>query len=94
MGNTYAPDGYRYGAMFTDGSVAHWWNGRTQRARVEEFIERNPYCLLVRRGESDETWVEVWPHEKLTNCLCPWTLRMTKKGDRSHHEATCPEAAP
>lgn len=36
--NYVAPDGYRYGVMFGDGSVAHYWNGRTQRERAEEFL--------------------------------------------------------
>ena len=35
-GNFYAPDGYRYGVMFADGSVRNIWNGKTQRQRAEE----------------------------------------------------------
>lgn len=38
--NYCAPDGYRYGVMFHDGSVADWWNGRTQRERAEEHARR------------------------------------------------------
>ena len=33
--NYYAPDGYRYGVMFNDGSVGEWFNGRTQREQAE-----------------------------------------------------------
>lgn len=31
-----APDGYRYGVMFNDGSVMHIWNGATQRQHAED----------------------------------------------------------
>lgn len=37
--NYYAPDGWRYGVMFGDGSVASYWNGRTQREHASEFAE-------------------------------------------------------
>lgn len=37
VANNYAaPDGFRYGVMFNDGSVMTVWNGRTQRQRAEE----------------------------------------------------------
>lgn len=35
--NTFAPDGYRYGVMFSDGSVAQRWCGDTQRQRAEAY---------------------------------------------------------
>lgn len=38
--NYLAPDGYRYGVMFSDGSVADYWNGVTQRDRASEYLER------------------------------------------------------
>lgn len=60
-----ALDGYQYGAMFEDGSVARRWNGRTQRRKVEEYIhEQCPHCLLVRRRPGGE-WEEVWPRDNL-----------------------------
>ncbi len=34
--NNYAPDGYQYGVMFSDGSVRHCWNGPTQRERAQD----------------------------------------------------------
>ena len=37
---TLAPDGYRYGIRFVDGSISERWNGSTQRERVEEEVER------------------------------------------------------
>lgn len=36
--NYWAPDGYRYGVMFDDGSIADLWNGRTQRERAEQYL--------------------------------------------------------
>jgi hypothetical protein len=36
VNNYFAPDGYRYGVMFGDGSIRTRWNGRTQRERAEE----------------------------------------------------------
>ena len=38
--NYLAPDGYRYGVMFNDGSVSEIWNGRTQRERATEEVAR------------------------------------------------------
>lgn len=35
--NYWAPDGYRYGVMFEDGSIADLWNGTTQRERAEQY---------------------------------------------------------
>ena len=37
---TLAPDGYRYGIRFVDGSISERWNGSTQRERVEEEAGR------------------------------------------------------
>lgn len=37
-GNRYAPDGYRYGVMFNDGSVTNRWNGHSQRERAERYL--------------------------------------------------------
>lgn len=59
-------DGYRYGVMFTDNSVADWWNGSTQRQRAEEFLSGQNHTYpgdawgtkLVRRVP-DGDWVEV-----------------------------------
>jgi hypothetical protein len=39
-GNTTAPDGYQYGVMFSDGSVAMRWTGSTQRARAQEYADK------------------------------------------------------
>jgi uncharacterized protein YodC (DUF2158 family) len=56
--NYYAPDGFRYGMRFRDGSVAEWWNGRTQRARAFEAANRytaealdSPFAKHYRSGE-------------------------------------------
>ena len=38
--NYYAPDGYRYGVMFNDGSVTDQWNGSTQRERAAAYVLR------------------------------------------------------
>ena len=38
--NYYAPDGFRYGVMFSDGSVRAIWNGPTQRERAIKECER------------------------------------------------------
>lgn len=38
--NHVAPDGYRYGVMFNDGSVVDYWNGRTQRQQAEEHAAK------------------------------------------------------
>lgn len=64
-----APDGYRYGVQFTDGTVTDRWMGPTQRQRAFEFIEakriqqeaeagRHDDLRLVRR-RLDEVWEEV-----------------------------------
>ena len=42
--NFLAPDGYRYGVMFNDGSVTEIWNGRTQRQRAEEYLAMTLRC--------------------------------------------------
>lgn len=69
--NYLAPDGFRYGIRFRDGSVASWWNGRTQRRRVFDAIEEwraralaGPFArnylpndhLVVRRRSPDDPW--------------------------------------
>lgn len=40
MSNMLAPDGYRYGVMYDDGSVSTRWNGRTQRERAQAEVDR------------------------------------------------------
>ena len=46
--NETAPDGYRYGVMFNDGSVEDRWNGRTQRQHAQAEADR-----LARRYAPD-----------------------------------------
>ena len=70
--NYLAPDGYRYGVMFTDGSVAEYWNGRTQRERAEEYAAkvvadqtawsggRHDHITLARQRPG-EPWTRVIP---------------------------------
>lgn len=59
MANWVAPDGYRWGVMFQDGSVYHHWTGVTQRTRAEEYLEfvRDKYpgehITLARRIPGD-----------------------------------------
>lgn len=38
--NYFAEDGYRYGVMFGDGSVAEYWNGKTQRYHAEAYLAK------------------------------------------------------
>lgn len=38
--NYFAEDGYRYGVMFNDGSVAEYWNGKTQRYHAEAYLAK------------------------------------------------------
>lgn len=68
--NFYGPDGYRYGVMFNDGSVADYWNGRTQRERAETYRDevldeqrkwlagtgRNPDNITLARQAPGRTW--------------------------------------
>lgn len=75
--NYYAPDGYRYGVMFSDGSVAAYWNGRTQRERAEEYrdtvladqrerlagTERKPDNVTLARRALGQSWTRVIPPE-------------------------------
>ena len=54
--NYYASDGYRYGVMFSDGSVRHAWTGESQRERAidcaaEILLEQITY--LQGRGIND-----------------------------------------
>lgn len=62
--NYLAPDGYRYGVMFNDGSVLDRWNGRTQRERASEAAERwarefAPDNITVARRRHGEPWTRV-----------------------------------
>ena len=67
--NYLAPDGYRYGVMFQDGSVADRWNGRTQRERCAAYarevvadqearVGRHDHITVARR-RPHETWERV-----------------------------------
>ena len=54
--NYLAPDGYRYGVMFNDGSVSERWNGKTQREQAEhearqcnQLFPRDNITLARRR---------------------------------------------
>lgn len=53
--NEVAPDGYRYGVMFSDCSVTQRWNGRTQREWAERYaaacqeLYPNDTITLARR---------------------------------------------
>lgn len=53
MSNELAPDGYRYGVMFGDGSVAERWNGRTQRDRAAAYAEGVVAEHLEQWGRAD-----------------------------------------
>lgn len=54
-----------YGVQFGDGSVAHRWNGRTERQRAEEYLAylRELYApdrfTLVYRAAPGSPWVPV-----------------------------------
>jgi hypothetical protein len=48
--NYWAPDGYRYGVMFDDGSVADLWNGESQRERAEQYLESTAGWLATTLG--------------------------------------------
>lgn len=59
--NYVAPDGYRYGVQFTDGSVRHVWNGRTQRQHAESEADRlarlyTPDCIVAVRRVPGQDW--------------------------------------
>jgi hypothetical protein len=62
--NHYAPDGYRYGVMFYDGSVRHIWNGKTQRQRAEEeaaLLDQEYHrdnIHPVRRAYGSRVWTD------------------------------------
>ena len=47
--NYLAPDGYRYGVMFNDGSVMEIWNGTTQREKARECAN-----ALVKKYRGDD----------------------------------------
>lgn len=53
MANQLAPDGWRYGVRFNDGSVLECWNGRTQRQRAEEFMRAVVAEQLASVGRHD-----------------------------------------
>lgn len=60
----FGPDGYRYGVRFdSDGSVASYWNGATQKRRAGEYLAklagkyRRDRFTLVRRRRGD-AWEE------------------------------------
>jgi hypothetical protein len=64
VNNRYAPDGYRYGVMFDDGSVAHRWNGATQRERAESYLAQMLELfpgdnITLARARPDGTWKRV-----------------------------------
>jgi hypothetical protein len=64
MGNAFAPDGFRYGVMFSDGSVREHWNGRTQRGHAEAYARMmranypGDHITLARRPPGGR-WVRV-----------------------------------
>lgn len=57
--NQYDAEGYRYGVQFSDGGVADYWNGRTQRQRAAAYLAElftryqrsrpDDYALVRRR---------------------------------------------
>jgi len=55
----FKPDGYHYGVRFSDGSVAAYWNGYSQRERALDYRDmlraeypRDTFTLVRhRRGE-------------------------------------------
>ena len=59
--NYLAPDGYRYGVMFNDGSVAARWNGKTQRRRAAEYAKNcaadfHPDNITLARWKPGDEW--------------------------------------
>lgn len=59
-----APDGYRYGVMFSDGSIRQAWNGRTQRLHAEIVAERLAVeypgdDITVARCLPGQSWVRL-----------------------------------
>lgn len=59
--NYLAPDGYRYGVMYDDGSVSEVFNGRTQRERAEERAARDaerftPDNITLARRLPGQPW--------------------------------------
>jgi hypothetical protein len=64
--NYLAPDGYRYGVMFSDGSVSERWNGRTQREQAQRDAddaarEYAPDRITLARRKPGEPWERVIP---------------------------------
>jgi hypothetical protein len=64
--NYYAPDGYRYGVMFSDGSVAERWSGRTQREQAQHKANQSaaifPHSnITLARRLPGEPWTRVLP---------------------------------
>lgn len=62
--NYLAPDGYRYGVMYSDGSVGEWFNGRTQRARAaamaaEDAVRYAPDNITLARKRPGGRWERV-----------------------------------
>ena len=62
--NYYAPDGYRYGVMYHDGSVSSRWNGATQRQQAERQAAEDartyhPDDITLVRHESGGAWERV-----------------------------------
>jgi hypothetical protein len=68
--NYLAPDGYRYGVQWRDGSVANRWNGRTQADRARQYLAdviaqqladvgRHDVLVLVRRRSDADPWEPV-----------------------------------
>lgn len=62
--NYVAPDGYRYGVMFNDGSVTERWNGHTQRQRAELHawlwaLLYKPDNITLARRLPDGPWERV-----------------------------------
>ena len=60
--NLYAPDGYRYGVRYHDGSIATLFTGSTQRRRAEEKAQdvRHRFpgdeISVVRRARGSSIW--------------------------------------
>jgi len=84
--NFYAPDGYRYGVRFRDGSVADWWNGRTQLQRAREArdrwvrraltgqfarLYRSGDHLVVRQAQGSAVWEVVCDYAEPGQARCP-----------------------
>lgn len=62
----YDDEGWHYGVMFRDGSVACSWNGSTQRQRAQEYLDRligedarysHELCLV--RHQAGQPWEAV-----------------------------------